>query len=168
MLTTPSLLITPWTEGDAAAFFELSQDEGLRIYPINNYQQESIASALDWIRVVRAQNQQTGLGKWAVWSRRSEKDLLGLGGLTPWSWEGEELVDITYRLRKSAWGQGLGLELAQGLIDHAFGAVGLNQITATITPENYPSRRLAEKLGMRFDRHITLLGVPTDLYRLYR
>jgi len=46
--------------------------------------------------------------------------------------------------------------------------LGLDQITATITPDNLPSKKIAEKLGMKFDRHILLLGVPTELYRLHR
>jgi len=91
-----------------------------------------------------------------------------MGGLTPWRWEGEELVDITYRLKSSAHGQGYGSELAQALVDYGFKTLGLTQITATITPDNVASKRIAQKLGMQFDRRIELLGVATDLYRLVK
>jgi RimJ/RimL family protein N-acetyltransferase len=106
-------------------------------------------------------------GKLAVFEQGSGK-LIGMGGLTPWRWEGEELVDVTYRLRESAWGKGYGWELAQALVGHGFRVLGLEQITATITPDNLPSKKIAEKLGMKFDRQILLLGVPTELYRLRR
>ncbi len=127
------------------------------MFPITNYQQSDIESAKVWI--------QNNVGKMSV-HHRDTSNLLGMGGLTPWQFQGEELIDITYRLRKSAWGQGLGFELAKGLIDHGFNELKLKQITATITPDNIPSQKIAAKLGMKFDQHIILLGVPTDLYRL--
>ena len=159
MFTSERLLIRAWTESDAEAFYELTQDEGFNLYPINVYRQKSIDTAREWIRNVK--------GKLAVFEKESSK-LIGMGGLTPWTWDGEELFDITYRLRESAWGKGYGWELAQALVRHGFRELGLEQITATITPDNVPSKRIAEKLGMKFDRHIRLLGVPTELYRLRR
>jgi ribosomal-protein-alanine N-acetyltransferase len=159
MFTSERLLIRAWEESDAKAFYELTQDEGFNLYPINVYRQKSIDTAREWIRKVK--------GKLAVFEKESGK-LIGMGGLTPWTWEGEELIDITYRLRESAWGKGYGWELAEALVHHGFRELGLDQITATITPDNLPSKKIAEKLGMKFDRHIVLLGVPTDLYRLRR
>lgn len=159
MISSLRLIIREWNEGDANAFFELTQDAGFNLFPINIYRQVSQESALEWIRKTK--------GKYAV----IEKDsglLIGMGGLTPWSWEGEELVDITYRLRESAWGKGLGWELAEALAHHGFTTLRLPQITATITPDNLPSKKIAERLGLRFDKRILLLGVQTDLYRLYR
>jgi RimJ/RimL family protein N-acetyltransferase len=82
--------------------------------------------------------------------------------------EEEQLVDITYRLKESAWGKGYGLELATALRDYGFETLNLPQITATITPDNVPSKKIAEKLGLRFDRQIILHGVLTDLFRMYR
>jgi len=159
MFTSERPLIRAWKESDAEAFYELTQDEGFNLYPINVYRQKSIDTAREWIRNVK--------GKLAVFEKDSGK-LIGMGGLTPWTWEGEELVDITYRLRESAWGKGYGWELAEALVHHGFRELGLEQITATITPDNLPSKKIAEKLGMKFDRHILLLGVPTELYRLRR
>jgi ribosomal-protein-alanine N-acetyltransferase len=159
MFTSERLLIRAWKESDAAAFYELTQDEGFNLYPINVYRQKSLDTAREWIRNVK--------GKFAVLEKDSSK-LIGMGGLTPWTWEGEDLFDITYRLRESAWGKGYGWELARALVHHGFRELGLEQITATITPGNLASKKIAEKLGMKFDRHILLLGVPTELYRLHR
>ncbi|HZH75696.1 MAG TPA: GNAT family N-acetyltransferase [Archangium sp.] len=159
MFTSERLLIRAWQESDAEAFYELTQDEGFNLYPINVYRQKSLDTAREWLRKVK--------GKFAVLEKDSS-ELIGMGGLTPWTWEGEELVDITYRLRESAWGKGYGWELAQALVQHGFRELGLEQITATITPDNVASKKIAEKLGMTFDRHILLLGVPTELYRLRR
>lgn len=155
LITTARLKIRPLTEADGAAFYELTLDEGFRSFPITDYRQTDVAAAREWIR--------SNPTKWGVWQTGQ---LVGLGGLTPWACDGEALVDITYRLRASAWGQGLGLELAQGLVRYGFQELGLDQITATITPDNRASQKIAAKLGMVFDRGIILKGVPTEFYRL--
>ena len=159
MITTERLLIKPWSEDLAEDFFELSNDAGFTLFPITDYRQASVESARHWIKNVK--------GKYAVIEKSSSK-LIGMGGLTPWKWNDEDLIDITYRLRTSAQGQGYGMELARALVDYGFQVLKLKQITATITPDNLPSKKIAEKLGLKFDQKIVLLGVPTDLYRLYK
>jgi len=165
MIATARLLIRPFRTAEAAEFFELSCDEGFRLHPITDYRQADVQAAASWIATASKLNQESGLGKWGVWGP-DEADLLGMGGLTPWEFEGERMVDVTYRLRTSAWGKGLGLELAQALVRWGFERHRLPEITATITPDNEASRRIAQRLGMRFDRRITLLGTATDLFRL--
>lgn len=142
----------------AEDFFELTQDEGFRAFPISDYQQQSVESAREWIKKTN--------GKYAVVEQESFK-IIGMGGLMTWIFEGQELVDITYRLRSDAQGKGYGVELAKALLDYGFESLNLEQITATIHPDNEPSKKLAEKLGLRYDKRIELLGVPTDLYRIY-
>lgn len=159
MFTTPRLIIRNWKADDAQAFLLLTQDTGFTAYPITDYRQIDVRAAETWIN--------TQKGKYAV-LRKDSGELIGMGGLTPWILAAEHLVDITYRLKESAWGNGYGWELAEGLRDHGFQMLNLPQITATITPDNYRSKRIAEKLGLRFDRQITLHGVPTELFRLYR
>ncbi len=161
-----NLWCRPWAEADAEAFFELSRDPGFTLHPITDYRQESLAAARAWVRDMAILHAHTGMGKWGVWEKSSGQ-LIGMGGLTPWTWEGEELVDITYRLRESAWGKGHGTELARALVSYAW-ELGLPEITATITPNNVGSKRIAQKLGMSFEKNILLLGVPTELYRLTR
>lgn len=157
MFETTNLLVKPFTEVDAEAFYELTQDDGFNLFPITIYRQQSIETAREWVR-----NNRWKLG---VWEKQSG-ELAGMGGLSQWEFEGEIYYDITYRLRQSQWGKGYGLELARGLVKYGFEELKLSQITATITPDNHASKSIAMKLGFVFDKHITLLGVPTDLYRL--
>ncbi|XZE20452.1 GNAT family N-acetyltransferase [Pirellulaceae bacterium SH449] len=159
MIETERLTIRAWEATDAESFFSLTKDSGFMAYLITDYRQPNVDAAATWIRTQR--------GKYAVQIRETH-ELIGMGGLTPWTWNDEPLVDITYRLRKSAWGKGYGWELASSLKDYAFRTLLLDQITATITPDNAPSRYIAEKLGFRLDCRITLHGVPTDLYRVFR
>ena len=161
MVTTQRLIIRPFHAEDAEAFFELTQDAGFNAFPITIYRQKNLEEALSWINMNALHG---SLGKYAVIEKVS-KSLIGMGGLTPWEWEGEKLVDITYRIRESHWGKGLGRELAQALMNYGLKDLYLNNITATITPDNGPSVKIATELGLKFDQTITLLGVTTDLYR---
>lgn len=158
MITSARLLIRKWTLEMAQDFFNLTQDDGFNSYPITKYKQEDIQSAREWI--------QKNTAKMAV-HHKETKFLLGMGGLTPWEFENEKLIDITYRLKMSSWGHGYGFELASALVHYGVHELKLKQITATITPDNIPSQKIADKLGMKFDQQITLLGVSTNLYRLY-
>lgn len=157
MIETKRLLIRPFQEEDAEIFFKLNQDKGFHLYSITSYLQTDLASTREWIKKHPF--------KYGVWEKETG-DLIGMGGLTPWIWEEEELIDITYRFRESAWGKGYGSEVARALVDYGFNKLGLTQITATITPDNMGSKKIVEKLGMKFDKRILLLGVPTELYRL--
>lgn len=160
MVQTERLNIFHLAEVDAREFFELICDDGFNKFPINNYRQDSVESTRAWLK-------NRARGKYGV-REKDSGDLIGMGGLTPWIWEGEELTDITYRLRESAWGKGYGWELAEALVHHGFEKLKLDQITATITPDNEASRKIIERLGFKFDRRILLQNVPTDLFRLYR
>jgi ribosomal-protein-alanine N-acetyltransferase len=157
MIETSRLLIRPFLDSDSKEFFQLSHDKGFTLFPITIYVQENEEAAREWIR--------NNPYKFAV-REKSSGELIGMGGLTPWEFDGEELTDITYRLRESAWGKGYGMELAQALVKHGTITLKLKNLTATITPDNLPSNKIAAKLGFKFDQTITLKGVPTNLHRL--
>lgn len=157
MIETGRLHIRLFIESDAQDFYEMTLDEGFNLFPITIYRQASPESALEWIR--------NNTCKFGVFEKSSGK-LIGMGGLTPWQHNHEDLVDVTWRLKQVVWGRGYGWELARALVDYGLIHLKLNNLTATITPDNEASKKMAEKLGMKFSEHITLKGVPTDLYRL--
>lgn len=165
MFESQRLRILPWTEALAPAFLELTQDPGFLAFPITDYRMADLAAARRWVEAAAALTRDRGIGKFAIMEKATGA-IIGMGGLTPWDWEGEELIDITYRLRQFAWGKGYGGEAAAALVEYGFNSVGLNKITATITPDNLASKKVAQKLGMRFVKSIILKGVATELYEL--
>lgn len=64
---------------------------------------------------------------------------------------GHELI---YALAANAWGRGLGTELARGIVDYGFGALGLDEVHATIAEPNTGSIAVMEKLGFAHLRDI--------------
>ena len=68
----------------------------------------------------------------------------------------------------AAWGAGIGSEAVRAVIDHAFGALGYARLIAETQAANQPSRRLLERLGMRWEREVTRFGAAQAIYMIER
>ena len=77
-------------------------------------------------------------------------------------------VEIGYRLHPDYWNRGLISEAALAVRDHGFADFKLPRVISLIHPENIPSRRVAEKNGMKVEKQITFRGFPTLVYAITR
>jgi ribosomal-protein-alanine N-acetyltransferase len=53
---------------------------------------------------------------------------------------------------KPYWGQGLGTEVALAIRDYGFGRLGLTRLVCLIDHGHVASMRVAEKMGMAFEK----------------
>jgi RimJ/RimL family protein N-acetyltransferase len=60
---------------------------------------------------------------------------------------------IGYVVEPASWGQGIASDLVVGLLDAAFGPLGLRRVTASCNADNLASVRVLEKAGMRREQH---------------
>jgi ribosomal-protein-alanine N-acetyltransferase len=77
-------------------------------------------------------------------------------------------VEIGYRLHPDYWNRGLITEAARAVRDHGFADLKLPRVISLVHPENIPSRRVAEKNGMKVENEITFRGFPTLVYAITR
>ncbi len=91
------------------------------------------------------------LGLWATIFKETGA-FIGRCGLLPWTIDGREEVEVAYLLDKAYWGQGLATEAAGAIADYAHNTLGLKRLICLIDEGNIASRRVAEKIGMRFER----------------
>ena len=77
-------------------------------------------------------------------------------------------IEIGYRLSPEHWNRGLITEAARAVRDHGFADLKLPHVISLIHPENIPSRRVAEKNGMKVEKEITFRGFPTLVYAMTR
>jgi RimJ/RimL family protein N-acetyltransferase len=77
-------------------------------------------------------------------------------------------VELGYRLTRASWGKGYATEAAGAVMEHAFTSLGLERLVSLIDPENIASLRVAQKLGMQFEREIILPGYshPDHMYAI--
>jgi ribosomal-protein-alanine N-acetyltransferase len=141
----------------------LGDPEAMRFYP----QPKSRGEALAWIEWSRRSYAENGFGLWAL-VLKQDGSLVGDCGLTMQAVEGETFVELGYHLNRNHWHRGLATEAGAACRDHAFDAVGVERLIALIRPENEPSRRLAERLGMRVWRHTERGGMSHLVYSLTR
>ncbi len=72
--------------------------------------------------------------------------------------EGLADVDIGYAFRPQFWSQGYGFEATAAVLAYGRHTLGLKRIVAIVSPENYRSIKVLEKLGMQMEGMIRLPG----------
>jgi len=117
-----------------------------------------------------------GFGQLAV-VRKDDGELLGRCGILIWEtdpWkplskaeaEGETETEVGYALGQPFWGLGYATEAATAVRDYAQTVLGESRLIALIQHGNEASRRVAEKLGMEYERDIELRFARVRLYAL--
>jgi len=91
------------------------------------------------------------LGLWATIDKDTDK-FIGRCGLLPWEIDGKNEVEVAYTIAEEYWGQGLGTDAAQAILQYGFESLNLSRLICLIDPENIASQRVAEKIGMAFER----------------
>lgn len=92
-----------------------------------------------------AYDRHPGFGTWAA-------DDVGTGQFLGWFHlrprRSDGLIDLGYRLRRSAWGNGYATEGSQALIDKGFSEHDIDRVVAETMNVNHASRRVLEKCGL--------------------
>lgn len=144
ILETSRLLLREMTLEDLDFVATMLADpEVMRYYPRCCTREESEA----WIRRQRVRYATDGFGFWLAVTQRSDEPV-GQAGLLMQELDGVMRVGLGYLTHRPFWRRGLAYEACTSVLEHAFEVRGMGRVVSPIRPENEPSRRLAEKLGM--------------------
>lgn len=146
MIETERLVLRPWRDGDVEAFMPTNTPAVMRWLgpPLTVEQLTAV--------VERQQKLQAERGHcfWIV-ERKADGEMLGFCGLKiadapncPVAGD----IEIGWRLREEAWGQGYAKEAAIASLDHAFDVVGADRVMSQTVIGNSASWGLMERLGM--------------------
>ncbi len=150
VIRTERLLLRGWTDDDRAPFAALNADpEVMEHFPAPLTRAESDA----FVDRIERHFEAHGFGLWAV---EADGELAGYTGLSiprfhaDWM-EGREqpIVEIGWRLARSAWGHGYATEAARASARFAFDDLGRTEIVSFTVVGNARSRAVMERLGMR-------------------
>jgi RimJ/RimL family protein N-acetyltransferase len=97
-----------------------------------------------------------GHGYWAA-IEQAGGDFIGWFHLRPPA-DDPTVLELGYRLRRSAWGKGYATEGARALIDKGFAELGARRVMATTLAENAASIRVLEKVGLTLARRFRYEG----------
>ena len=164
ILETPRLVLRELTVDDLDFVAEmLAHPEVMHFWPRPCTRDE----AADWIRRHQQRYARDGFGYWLALDKPTGRPI-GQAGLLTQELDGVMEIGIGYMLHRPLWGQGYATEAAAACRDHAFAKLGKLRVTATVRPENLPSRRVAERIGLRFERMTTWAGLPHMLFAATR
>jgi len=106
-----------------------------------------------------------GFSKWAV-ILRSTGEFIGRCGLSVEQIEGTSERELGWTFARAHWGQGYATEAAAGAMQHCFRVLGHNRLISLIHPQNLASTRVAQRLGMKYERQVQWHDAPADLYAM--
>jgi RimJ/RimL family protein N-acetyltransferase len=152
---TPRLQLREFVPDDAPFIVALLNDpDWLR--HIGDRDVRTPERARAWLRDgPLAAQQRHGFALWAV-CRRGDSAPLGMCGLV--RRDGLDHPDLGYAFLPAGRGQGLAREAAAATLMHAFGALKLARVLAITGPDNLPSQRVLQAIGMRFERRLIVPG----------
>jgi RimJ/RimL family protein N-acetyltransferase len=104
-----------------------------------------------------------GFGLWHV-ARRADGVAMGMCGLLRRDFLPD--VDLGYAFLPEHWGQGYAFEAADATLRHAATKFGLSRVIGVVSENNTASIRVLEKLGMSFERMVSMRPDEPDV-RLY-
>lgn len=90
-------------------------------------------------------------GLWAT-ELAATGEFVGRCGILIQDLDGVREHEVAYMIARAFWGRGLATEAARGVRDHGFGALGLKRLVCMIDRDNAASIRVAEKIGMAYER----------------
>ena len=161
-LQTPRLILRPFRKDDLDALAALMANTDFMRFSLGPYSREQA---------------QTVLQKFLSWGEaglpspfavifRGNNALIGYCGFLHQHVDGMDEIEIGYRLHPDYWNRGLATEAARAVRDHAFQDLKLARVISLIHPDNIASRRVAEKIGMKFEKETVFRGIPHHVFAI--
>ena len=145
MIETARLVLRPWRDADGPEFLRVTNTPAVMAHL------GGVRDPDAWPALVADQQRlqaEYGICFWIV-ERKSDHAILGFCGLEPGTVgaiAGE--IEIGWRLREDAWGQGYAKEAAQACLDWGWANLAADRIVAITVPANTASWGLMVALGM--------------------
>jgi [ribosomal protein S5]-alanine N-acetyltransferase len=172
--SVPVLATPPELETDRLTLRRLEFDDapflvGLLNQPsfLENIGDRGVRNVDDAHRYLRegpmAMYEKFGFGLWHV-ARRADGAAIGMCGLLR-----RDILpdaDLGYAYLPEYWGQGYAFEAAQATLRHAAKTFGLGRVIGVVSAGNHRSIRILERLGMTFERMVSMRPNEPDV-RLY-
>lgn len=147
LLETPRLWLRTMRASDLAALLAIFTDPHvMEVFASPPFTRQQMQG---WLQRNLDHQARVGYGLFSV-LLKSSAELIGDCGLEEMEFEGQSVVEIGYDFRSDYWNQGYATEAASAVRDFAFTQLHLPSLVSLIRVGNLRSKRVAEKIGMRF------------------
>ena len=147
-LETERVLLRRFTPADADQLVELDSDPAVMRFLSGGTPTPRDVIEHDTLpRFLRCYEHGDKYGCWAA-IEKATGDFLGRFFFRPPRDGSPDDIELGYRLRQAAWGQGYGTEVARALIRKGFTELGVQRVVARALTANHASCRVMEKAGL--------------------
>ncbi len=174
LLETERLLLRPWKDEDVDPCAALCADPDVMRYFPETWTRDKSELLIERCR----EKTNTDGFCMAPVEDKATGEFLGFVGLNVPTYAAplpfDPCVEIGWRMKRSSWGKGYASEAAREWLRFGFETIGLEEIVAFTIPDNTPSRKVMERIGMTRDlegdfRHPSIPEEsPFSLHVLYR
>lgn len=153
ILETPRLILREFTITDADFIIQLLNEPAYIIF-IGDRGVRTHEDARTYIKeTIITSYEKNGFGLYLV-ELENDATPVGVCGLI--NRDGIPDIDIGYAFLSAYRQNGYATEAAQAVMDYGQNIVGLKRIVAITAVDNQSSIKVLEKIGLRFEKHITL------------
>ena len=144
---TARLILRDWREDDWAPFWEATNTPAVMRWLGGVCDVDKREGAQQRLLSYKRDHGHTF---WAI-ERKSDAAILGFCGLKRSNQQGGPIgmMEVGWRLREDAWGQGYAREAAAASLDMAFDRFGADEVIALTVARNEASWGLMKRLGMQ-------------------
>jgi RimJ/RimL family protein N-acetyltransferase len=148
VLRTRRLVLRRWRESDLLPFIKINADPRVMEFMLGTMTEEETRQSVEHMK---KHFDAHGFGRWAVEIADTEK-FIGFVGISipSYTLPFSPCVEVAWRICSEEWGKGYAPEAANEAMRDGFERVGLQEIVSFTTLTNLKSRRVMEKLGMRY------------------
>lgn len=164
ILETKRLILREMEQSDFDDLAQILQNPRVMYAYEHDFTDEDVQQ---WLDRQIGRYKKYGFGLWAI-ILKSTGCMIGQAGLTMQRYRGGEVLEIGYLLKEDFWHSGYASEAAEGCKKYAFERLGYNKVYSIIKSDNFPSMRVAERIGMKKeDEFITQYYNGDMLHFLY-
>lgn len=163
-LDTARLELEPFHDAHFEGLRVMDSDAGVMRY-INGGIVNTPEETWETIRRVQARWSKYGFSWWAI-KEKVSGDIVGAACLQYLANVEGAPLEIGWRLVPAHKGKGYATEAARAIVNFAMDHVGATYLVAVADPENMPSQRVMQRLGMTYkatERHYDVLCVVCEL-----
>ncbi|GGH19939.1 GNAT family N-acetyltransferase [Paenibacillus segetis] len=147
-IETARLRLRDWEEADLEPFCRLNADEQVMKYFPKTLSAEETNL---FYKSIQSEFNECGFGLYAV-EVKENKDFIGFIGFHRATFEADftPCIEIGWRLKKDAWGNGYATEGAAACLQYGFNTLGFDEVYSFTADINAPSKNVMIKIGMRY------------------
>lgn len=165
-IETRNLIVDHPQQGDFGELYQLQSDPEVMRYigtgtRSNNEVQEQLEKLIQ-------HDEKHGFSAGNVYEKTTG-EFVGRAGLIYLAMDDtQDDIEVAYALHKKFWNKGYATELAKALVNWGFQHLPNKHLVAVIRPENEQSRRVLEKIGMRYVGRELYHGKEVAKYTIHK